>query len=91
MSDILEALGGKVSEVFSPVTEFFSFFKLFMLKIEIFGVNIAFVIVWFLTIFIILSFVTFPFWFPVLMKKYKGKTIGKFLDASLTGLVAFFK
>ena len=88
---LFDGLGEQISGVFSPITDFFGYFKLFMLKVEIFFTNFAFVVLWALTMIVILMFITFPFWFPALMKKYKTKTIGKFLNSALTNLVGFFK
>lgn len=87
---LFDGLGDKIGEVFSPVGDFFAFFKLFMLKVEIFFVNFAFVLLFFLFAIMVLAFVTFPFWFPALMKRYGSTNIGKFLSNSIANLVKFF-
>ena len=87
---LLDGVGEKISDVFSPVTDFFGFFKLFMLKVEIFFTNFGFVLLWLVMVLLILSFVTFPFWFPALMKRYKAKSVGRFLDNALSGMISFF-
>jgi len=89
-SGVSSAVAGQEDKVFSPISAFFTFFKEFMIKVEIFFANFGFVLLWLLTILLILGFVTFPFWFPALLKKYKSKSIGAFLTSAMVNLLDFF-